>query len=156
VDADHEGPDGSEPTGGPDLPDDEGRGRTEQAALLSATTRALPFVFYRDAKGRQRIYELPERGQVTIGRGSWMDISLSWDEGASRLHARLEPLGTDWTVVDDGTSRNGTFLNGERVEGRRRLDDGDELVVGETRLQLCMPGRLDEGATRAFGAEESP
>lgn len=154
MDADHESPDGPGSPEGQDLSGHESRGRTEQAALLSATTRALPFIFYRDARGRQRIYELPERGQVTIGRGSWMDISLSWDEAASRLHARLEPLGTDWTVVDDGTSRNGTFLNGEQVEGRRRLDDGDELVIGETRLRLCMPGRVDEGATRAFGTED--
>jgi len=127
---------------------EENPGNTEQAALLSATTRALPFLYFRNEKGRQRIYELPERGTVTIGRGSWMDISLSWDEAASRLHTRLEPLGADWTVVDDGTSRNGTFLNGERVQGRRRLDDGDELLVGETTLRLCMPGRVDEGATR--------
>ena len=31
----------------------------------------------------------------------------------------------DWTVVDDGLSRNGTYVNGERIHGRRRLVDGD-------------------------------
>lgn len=130
---------------------------TEKAALLSAEARATPFVLYRNDHGRQRIVQLPERGQpVTIGRGSWMDISLSWDEGASRLHARLEPLGDDWTVVDDGTSRNGTFLNGERVHGRRRLEDGDELMVGSTTLRICMPGRMDEGATKVFEPGELP
>lgn len=127
---------------------------TEKASFLSAEQRATPFVVYHDMRGKQRIYELPERGQVTIGRGSWMDISVNWDDAASRLHTRLESLGDDWTVVDDGTSRNGTFLNGERVEGRRRLDDGDVLTVGATALRICMPGRLDEGATVAFEREE--
>ena len=127
---------------------------TEKASLLSAERRASPFVVYNDMRGKQRIYELPERGQVTIGRGSWMDISINWDDAASRLHARLESLGDDWTVVDDGTSRNGTFLNKERVEGRRRLDDGDVLLIGATALRICMPGRLDEGPTLAFDREE--
>lgn len=130
---------------------------TEVAALLSAESRATPFVTYRDRHDRQRIVELPEGGStVTIGRGSWMDISLTWDDGASRLHTRLEPLGDDWTVIDDGTSRNGTFLNGQRVEGRRRLEDGDELLVGSTTLRVCMPGSIDEGATEIFGQDELP
>jgi pSer/pThr/pTyr-binding forkhead associated (FHA) protein len=129
---------------------------TEHAAVISAESRARPFVVYRDQRGQQRIYELPERGQVTIGRGSWMDISLSWDDAASRLHARLEPLGDDWTVVDDGTSRNGTYLNDEPLSGRRRLDDGDELLIGSTRLQLRIPGHLDEGSTRAIRLDDLP
>jgi hypothetical protein len=124
-----------------------GASPTELNSLLSAETKLRPFVVYRDAHGRQRIYELPESGQVTIGRGSWMDISLNWDEQASRLHARLESLGDDWTVVDDGTSRNGTFLNGERVSGRRRLESGDDLKIGACLLRIQMPGSVDEGAT---------
>ena len=108
------GPDGAVPNpeigGGPGSP-------TEQASIQSAESRTTPFVVYRDVNGRQRIFELPESGQVTIGRGLWADISLNWDEATSRLHARLKALSDDWTVVDDGTSRNGTFLNGERVEG---------------------------------------
>ena len=127
---------------------------TEKASFLSAERRAAPFVVYHDMRNKQRIYELPERGQVTVGRGSWMDISLNWDDAASRLHARLESLGDDWTVVDDGTSRNGTFLNGERVDGRKRLDDGDVLTIGATALRIHMPGRLDEGATVAFERED--
>lgn len=127
-------------------------GATERLDLLRAEAGAQPFVLYRDARDHQRIYKLPENAhqKVTIGRGSWMDISLAWDEGVSRLHARLEPLGDDWTVIDDGTSVNGTWLNGSRVSGRRRLDDGDELTVGATRLRICMPGRLDESSTVVY------
>jgi pSer/pThr/pTyr-binding forkhead associated (FHA) protein len=42
-------------------------------------------------------------------------------------------------VVDDGLSRNGTFVNGERVVGQRRLEDGDQLAVGKTLLIFRRP-----------------
>jgi pSer/pThr/pTyr-binding forkhead associated (FHA) protein len=50
----------------------------------------------------------------------------------SRLHAQVECVGEDWTLVDDGVSRNGSFVSGERVTGRRRLNDGDTLRFGDT------------------------
>jgi pSer/pThr/pTyr-binding forkhead associated (FHA) protein len=37
-------------------------------------------------------------------------------------------------VDDDGMSRNGTFVNGERVRGQRTLNDGDVIQVGDTLL----------------------
>ena len=39
---------------------------------------------------------------------------LTWDPDASRVHAELVRLADAWVVVDDGLSRNGTFVNGER------------------------------------------
>ena len=53
------------------------------------------------------------------------------------MHVELANLRGHWLVVDDGLSRNGTFLNGERVEGRRRLRNGDQLLVGTTSLLFC-------------------
>jgi pSer/pThr/pTyr-binding forkhead associated (FHA) protein len=67
------------------------------------------------------------------------DVALTWDPGVSRVHAELARLADDWTVVDDGLSRNGTFVNGERVEGRRRRFDGDILRCGETDLSFHSP-----------------
>jgi len=89
-------------------------------------------LIYRDAEGSLQIVPLESLTSVTIGRGSGCDLRLPWDEKVSRLHAQLDRVGPNWTVVDDGLSRNGTFLNGERVSGRRRLHDGDTLVLGET------------------------
>ena len=45
----------------------------------------------------------------------------------------------DWTVVDDGLSRNGTFVNGERLTGRRRLSDGDTVRFGATTMTFRSP-----------------
>jgi pSer/pThr/pTyr-binding forkhead associated (FHA) protein len=55
------------------------------------------------------------------------------------VHARLERLHEEWSVVDDGLSRNGTFVGGIRVGLRRRLRDGDPVRVGSTVLWLRTP-----------------
>jgi hypothetical protein len=57
---------------------------------------------------------------------------LPWDSAVSQVHAALERVGDDWTLVDDGSSRNGAFLNGERVYDRRTLRDGDVMRIGLT------------------------
>ena len=44
----------------------------------------------------------------------------------------LDRIGDEWTLVDDGSSRNGSFVNGQRVHGRQRLRDGDLVRVGDT------------------------
>src|SRR4029079_1832377 len=71
---------------------------------------------------------------VHIGRGPACEIALPWDTEVSRVHAILERAGGHWTLVDDGLSRNGSFVNGHRVHGRTRLADGDEIAIGRTRL----------------------
>ena len=82
---------------------------------------------------------------------------LTWDSEVSRLHAQLEPVGPDWTVVDDGLSRNGTFVNGERVNGRRRLRDGDRLVFGDTPVTFRAPAdATDSTAAVALGGAAPP
>jgi pSer/pThr/pTyr-binding forkhead associated (FHA) protein len=56
---------------------------------------------------------------------------------------KLERVGGVWTIVDDGLSRNGTFVNGQRVIGRVRLHDRDEIRVGLSVLTYCAPAELD-------------
>jgi pSer/pThr/pTyr-binding forkhead associated (FHA) protein len=59
-------------------------------------------------------------------------VEFPWDREVSGLHAELERVGEDWVLLDDGLSRNGTYLNGERVAGRARLRDGDLVRAGRT------------------------
>jgi pSer/pThr/pTyr-binding forkhead associated (FHA) protein len=104
---------------------------------LEAEREGMPFLFFRDGEGKQRIVTLdPASDYVSIGRDTRCDVCLDWDDKVSRLHARLERSGVLWTVYDDGLSRNGTFLNGERVQGHRVLDDRDELRVGTTEISF--------------------
>jgi pSer/pThr/pTyr-binding forkhead associated (FHA) protein len=96
------------------------------------------FLVYRDDEDRQRIVPLAGE-RITVGRGPGADLRLTWDGQVSRAHAALERVGGAWTVADDGLSRNGTFCNDERVRGRRRLEDGDQLRFGHTRVAFRAP-----------------
>jgi hypothetical protein len=120
----------------------------EVKARLDAERRGGPFLVYRDGGGAQVIVSLD--GPITVGRRPERDVALPWDTEVSRLHAQLEPVGSDWIVVDDGLSRNGTFVNGERVNGRRRLRDGDRLVFGETPVTFRAPADADADSTAAI------
>jgi pSer/pThr/pTyr-binding forkhead associated (FHA) protein len=117
---------------------------------LVAARGGVPFLLYRDGDERQRIVRLEGRDHVTVGRDEDADISLSWDSQVSRLHAELESMGSLWTVADDGLSRNGSFLNGERVAGRRRLVDGDVLRFGRTQVAFCAP-EVGRSSTTVLG-----
>ena len=103
----------------------------ELQARLEAERRGAPFLLFHDGADRQVIRELAP-GTLTVGRGADCDVALGWDREVSRLHAQLEAAGGRWVLIDDGLSRNGSFVNGERVVGRRTLRDGDRLVFGET------------------------
>jgi pSer/pThr/pTyr-binding forkhead associated (FHA) protein len=117
----------------------------ELSQRLDAERRGEPFLVYRGGQGEQRILPLaPERPRVTVGRTAGHDVRLDFDEEVSQLHAVLERLGEHWTVSDDGLSRNGTYLNGARISGRRRLREGDELRFGATPVTYRSP--LEESA----------
>jgi pSer/pThr/pTyr-binding forkhead associated (FHA) protein len=90
---------------------------------------------WRDGSGQEHIHTLySNRDRIVVGRGQGSDLHLEGDPRVSRTHAVLEHVDGEWTIVDDRLSRNGTFVNGERVLGRRRLWDGDVLRMGRTSL----------------------
>ena len=93
---------------------------TELKDRLEAARRDAPFVLYREGDDRQRIVVLDDdRPCLTIGRQDASDVHLHWDSAVSRVHATLERVGEEWTLVDDGSSRNGSFPTA--CVGRRRL-----------------------------------
>jgi FHA domain/Bacterial regulatory proteins, luxR family len=114
----------------------------EVEAQLRAERAGHPFLVYRDGAGEQRVVTLdPEADRLWVGRALSTDIRLEWDTEVSGLHAQLERGGEEWTLVDDGLSRNGSYVNGERVRGRRRLRDGDMPRFGHTVMLYRTPGR---------------
>jgi pSer/pThr/pTyr-binding forkhead associated (FHA) protein len=116
---------------------------------LGAERAGVAFLVYRDGADEQQLLSLtPERERLTVGRASASDLWLSWDSEVSRVHAELERMGDDWTLLDDGLSANGTYLNGERLRGRRRLCDGDELRFGRTLVVFRTPPGTESGVTQ--------
>ena len=123
---------------------------------IAAERRGVPFLLYRDDGDRQVIVELGEgRDRITIGRSSRADITLHWDREVSRLHATLERVANDWVLADERLSRNGTFVNGERLVARRRLAPGDVIVAGTSAVAFVAPGPGSASAT-AVGEPHIP
>ncbi|HVE91710.1 MAG TPA: FHA domain-containing protein [Actinomycetota bacterium] len=81
---------------------------------------------------------LLDKDRIAIGKTASNDAPVPWDHKVSRLHAVVERYASGWCVRDVG-SRNGTFLNGERIVGDRVLRPGDEIRIGETRLLFKFP-----------------
>jgi DNA-binding CsgD family transcriptional regulator len=112
----------------------------EALALREAEAGGYPFLSWRSGDGEQEIRILADGiERVTVGRKPESDISLHWDGEVSRTHALLEHVGGQWSIVDDGLSTNGTFVNGGRVIGRRRLHDHDRVCFGQTVLVFREP-----------------
>lgn len=108
--------------------------------VLEAEGTGIPFLHWLDDAGEQQLLMLPSDGaRVTIGRSEHSDVALTWDDEVSRKHALLEPVGDEWTLVDDGLSMNGSFVNGNRIHGRRRLADRDSLCFGNTHVHYRAP-----------------
>jgi FHA domain len=99
----------------------------------------------RTPSGRELITLSGQR--VTVGKASANVVSLKHDSTVSRFHAVLENLGSAWSVRDVG-SRNGTYINGEKISAERVLRSGDELRVGNSRLIFWEVKQGDEGTLR--------
>ena len=112
----------------------------EMQERIRAEREGVPFLLLRDGDGTQRLVRLSDDDErLSIGRGEGVDLSLDWDERVSRVHAELERVGETWALVDDGLSRNGSYVNGKRLHGRQRLEEGDELRLGGTRMVFRAP-----------------
>jgi pSer/pThr/pTyr-binding forkhead associated (FHA) protein len=121
-------------------------------ARIEAERAGQPFLLYRDGEGRQQLFAFePGVEQASVGRRASSDLVLDWDDQVSRLHAQFELVEEDWTVVDDGLSRNGTFVNGERLTGRRRLADGDTVRFGATTMTFRSPHVEKQSGTAVAG-----
>jgi pSer/pThr/pTyr-binding forkhead associated (FHA) protein len=119
----------------------------EMQERIRAEREGVPFLLLRDGDGTQQLVRLSvDEDRLTIGRGEGVDLALDWDERVSRVHAELERVGETWALVDDGLSRNGSYVNGKRLRGRRLLEEGDELRLGGTRVVFRAPEGVGSAA----------
>ena len=126
-----------------DWPDRHSSTPSELQERLAAERSDAPFVELRDGDGIQHL--IPLAGErVTVGRSPASGLALPWDAQVSRTHASLECIDGVWTLLDDGRSTNGTFVNEERVQGRRTLRHLDVIRVGATRLRFHDPSEATD------------
>src|SRR5215813_5665371 len=80
---------------------------------------------------------------IKLGKVPSAHLKLD-DETVSRMHAIIEVNGPgDVSIIDLGSTK-GTFVNGQKVN-KAKLQSGDTIVVGETRIELAIGvGEEDE------------
>ncbi len=106
-----------------------------QAAAVGLTVQSGRLVVTQSPIfGAGEEFEL-ETAPLMIGRSGENDLALEGDEFASARHVRIDPR-RDGVWVVDLDSTNGTFVNGNRIDGPHRLTRGDVVRVGETELRF--------------------
>lgn len=78
--------------------------------------------------------EVASLEDFTVGRAGDNDFQLG-DDFASSRHARLFRRGSEW-FVEDLDSRNGTFVNGVRIDQPERVSVGTDMKMGRTIVRL--------------------
>jgi pSer/pThr/pTyr-binding forkhead associated (FHA) protein len=102
------------------------------AKRAAVATRTGYVLRIRRPSGAQEVVGL-ETESVTMGRAESNTVVLP-DSCASRHHVRID-CGEDRYVLTDCGSKNGTFVNGKRVQAHVLLE-GDEILVGDTEMRF--------------------
>ncbi len=88
-------------------------------------------------------------GETILGRSSKATVFVD-DAGVSRHHARIT-IGEHGAILEDLGSKNGTVLNGRRIEGPTPLADGALILIGATTLKFRMFAAPGSTETVAIG-----
>jgi|APLak6261679142_1056127.scaffolds.fasta_scaffold00021_29 pSer/pThr/pTyr-binding forkhead associated (FHA) protein len=105
----------------------------------------MPTLVIKNPDGSQQEQDVTE--QLTIGRSEGNDLILS-EGGVSRKHARFFTQGEDFMVEDAG-SANGTWVDGEKIEGPTKLSSKSQIVIGDYEIQLKLGSKPLPRANKA-------
>ncbi len=118
----------------------KGRGSAPQAVLV-----------IEDRDGKKQV--MPFSGdEIVVGRGGQGNTVRLQERDVSRHHARFSRSnGTVW--VEDLGSSNGTLVNGERIQGKRRIREGDLVQIGGYDIAVVGTAELTQGAVQPAPSE---
>jgi serine protease Do len=109
-------------------------GRPAAKTTIAGATEGLPALVLTD--GPRAGERLPVSGELSLGREN-ADVVLD-DPEMSRRHAVVRRVD-DALEISDTNSANGTFVNGTRIDGSRKLTHGDTIRLGTTTLTVDLP-----------------
>lgn len=123
--------------------------RTGSLAPPSAKPRLHPVLFA--IAGPELGAVFPLHGtSAWLGRSVGLPVCLN-DDAISERHAQITRHSDGHCYLEDGGSRNGTYVNEVRVGHGQRLEDGDHIRLGNTILRFSMLDQLEEQAlTRLY------
>jgi hypothetical protein len=104
-----------------------------RAAAPRADRKGARLRILEPAEHRGESYPLGD--EITVGRGGGCSIVLTADQFVSTVHARVFRRGEDVFVEDLG-SRNGTYVNGDRITTTTKISRGDRVQFGQTVAEM--------------------
>lgn len=113
----------------------------------------MPFIRFESGPDADAICPIRSE-RISIGRSPESDIAIN-DDTVSSLHAAVLYINKAYFIEDYG-SANGTYVNGIRVH-RKRLRDGDEILLGKTRFKYfdsAVPDGAEEFAVKRKNSRE--
>ena len=114
------------------------------------TTRDAGLAWLEDAKGHQ----IPIHASCSIGRSASNQVGLTSDK-VSRRHAIIQVQREhEYWLVDFG-SRNGTYLNGQRIIQPTRLRAGDRVNIGPFEFVFRLPQSKRGANTNTVAADST-
>jgi pSer/pThr/pTyr-binding forkhead associated (FHA) protein len=118
------------PTAGPETDAPAGRRTPKPGKGRGGTPARLVVLEPKERRGTAFAIS----GVVSIGRDDDNTIRIVDDSYISGHHATVQ-MADGYIVVDDLRSRNGTYLNGTRINAQRTVQAGDRIQVGYTVLE---------------------
>jgi phosphoserine phosphatase RsbU/P len=96
---------------------------------------ALPALIVRNLDGKSITFPL-DRDRIGLGRSNANELCYPDDQGLSRQHLRFVRESGGWRVEDLG-SKNGTLLNGQKLEGTAPFRPGDRVSAGHLIIEFA-------------------
>ena len=106
-----------------------------------------------ESGGKSRMVEIPENSVLSLGRLESSDIVLN-DMAVSRRHATIFSNGGE-CFIEDNASTAGTWVNGEKILGRRKISNSDKIKIGSFEITVSMPERGQPVAGRIIPLPEN-
>ncbi len=95
-----------------------------------------------DQDGDHQVVRLTEGEMIRLGRAPVCDVVLSHGlVSGTHAEAKVDGIGL---ILTDLNSRNGTWVNRERIEDPRRIDHGDVIALGPVQVRVTLEGHADE------------
>lgn len=90
-----------------------------------------------NGRNKGQTHFIGENSTILVGRDDTADIKIEQDNRISRKHAIIA-LKEGSAYVLDLHSTNGTYLNGEKIDGKVVIKDGDTIRIGKTQLKVSL------------------
>jgi len=103
------------------------------AALIESRPASVEVIVL---SGELEYQRFPVGDQLRLGREADNDLTLP-DKKASRYHAILQRLGAVYQIIDL-KSGSGTYVNGKRIAQPTPLEEGDIVLIGDTKLTISV------------------